>query len=267
MLDFSTSACLLRRTQKIDKISKDRLDRLVFLRGLAESRERARALILSGVVIVNGNKVDKAGVLVKADAEISLCGSVLPFVSRGGVKLEAALNAFSVDVKAAVAIDVGASTGGFTDCLLKRGAARVYALDVGYGQLAWSLRQDSRVVVLERQNVRNIPAEAIPEQVDLVTIDVSFISLEKVIPAVVPRIKAEGHLIALVKPQFEVGKGGVGKGGIVRDAEKREAVVERICGLGKSWGLKTVGHLCSPIRGQKGNIEYLIYFRRLLPES
>lgn len=258
---------LLKRIRTIDKIPKDRLDRLVFLRGLAKSRERARALILSGVVIVNGDKIDKAGVFVRTDAAISLCGSVLPFVSRGGVKLEEALKTFAVEVKAVVAIDVGASTGGFTDCLLKRGAARVYALDVGYGQLAWSLRQDSRVVVLERQNVRSLPAEAIPEQVDLVTIDVSFISLEKVIPAIIPWLKPGGALIALVKPQFEVGRGEVGKGGIVRDSGKREAVVERICDMGKSWGLKTLGVICSPIRGQKGNIESLVYFRRLVSES
>lgn len=255
------------RTRTIDKVPKERLDRLVFLRGLAESRERARALILSGIVIVNGNKMDKAGVLVKSDAAISLCGTVNPFVSRGGLKLEEALKTFEVDVKNAVVIDVGASTGGFTDCLLKRGAARVYALDVGYGQLAWSLRQDPRVVVLERQNVRSLPAEAIPEQVDLVTIDVSFISLEKVIPAICPWLKEGGGLIVLVKPQFEVGKGEVGKGGIVRDTGKREAVVKRICGKGMQWGFKTLGSICSPICGQKGNIEYLVYFRRLVSES
>lgn len=244
-----------------------RLDHLVFLRGLAESRERARAIILSGIVIVNGNKIDKAGTFFKSDAEISLCGPVLPFVSRGGLKLEQALKTFEVDVKHAIVIDVGASTGGFTDCLLKKGAARVYALDVGYGQLAWSLRQDPRVVVLERQNVRSLPSEAIPERVDLVTIDVSFISLEKVIPAILPWLKEDGALIALVKPQFEVGKGEVGRGGIVRDAEKREAVLQRICAMGKQWRLKTLGSICSPIRGQKGNIEYLVYFRRLFSES
>jgi len=258
---------LLRRAQAIEKTPKDRLDRLVFLRGLAESRERARALILSGSVIVNGDKIDKAGVFVRTDATISLCGPVHPFVSRGGIKLEEALKTFKVDVVDAVAIDVGASTGGFTDCLLKRGAARVYAVDVGYGQLAWSLRQDPRVVVLERHNIRTLREEAIPEQVDLVTIDVSFISLEKVIPAVFPWLKVGGALIALVKPQFEVGKGCVGKGGIVRDIEKREAVVERICSMGSVWGLKTLGRICSPIRGQKGNVEYLIYFRRFFPES
>jgi len=239
------------------------LDRLVFLRGLAESRQRARALILGGLVIVDGNKVDKAGTLFRSNVIIHLCGSTLPFVSRGGLKLEEALKTFDVDVKQALVIDVGASTGGFTDCLLQKGAARVYALDVGYGQLAWSLRQDPRVVVLERQNVRSLPPEAIPERVDLVTIDVSFISLEKVIPAIFPWMKEGGGLIALVKPQFEVGKGEVGKGGIVRDLEKREAVLKRICGMGAQWGLKTLGSTCSPIRGQKGNIEYLVYFRRL----
>jgi len=253
----------LKGTDSIATEPKERLDRLVFLRGLAESRERARALILGGLVIVDGNKVDKAGTFFKSDVKIHLCGQTHPFVSRGGLKLEAALEAFDVDVKQAVVIDVGASTGGFTDCLLKRDAARVYALDVGYGQLAWSLRQDARVVVLERQNVRSLLAESIPEEVDLVTIDVSFISLEKVIPAIFPWMKEGGGLIALVKPQFEVGKGEVGKGGIVRDLEKRKAVLERICGMGAQWGLKTLGSICSPIRGQKGNVEYLAYFRRL----
>ncbi|VAX27494.1 RNA binding methyltransferase FtsJ like [hydrothermal vent metagenome] len=253
----------MKGTDSIAKAPKERLDRLVFLRGLAESRERARALILGGLVIVDGNKIDKAGTFFKSDVAIHLCGQTHPFVSRGGLKLEAALEAFDVDVKQAVVIDVGASTGGFTDCLLKRDAARVYALDVGYGQLAWSLRQDPRVVVLERQNVRSLLAESIPEEVDLVTIDVSFISLEKVIPAIFPWMKEGGGLIALVKPQFEVGKGEVGKGGIVRDLEKRKAVLERICGMGSQWGLKTLGSICSPIRGQKGNVEYLAYFRRL----
>ncbi len=253
----------MRPSQTNEKIPKDRLDRLIFLRGLSESRERAKALILSGGVIVNGNKVDKAGSLVKADAEIELIGTSHPFVSRGGLKLEEALSVFSLNVTDFVVMDVGASTGGFTDCLLKRGAARVYAVDVGYGQLAWPLRQDQRVVVIERQNIRAISEDLIPEQVDLVTIDVSFISLEKVIPAVLPWIKKGGALIALIKPQFEVGKGQVGKGGIVRNPENRQAVVTRICGMGVLWGLQILGSIPSPIEGQKGNIEFLVYFKNL----
>ncbi len=245
------------------KLCKERLDRLLFRRGLAESRERARALILGGTVIVNGTKLDKVGALIEADSEIVLLKPASPFVSRGGVKLEKALQVFEVDVTDHVVMDVGASTGGFTDCLLKRGAARVYAVDVGYGQLAWPLRQDRRVVVLERHNIRDISQDLIPEQLDLVTIDVSFISLEKVIPVVAPWVKTDGGLLALIKPQFEVGKGEVGKGGIVRNAEKRAAVVDRICGKGSEWGFRTIGSICSPIQGKKGNIEYLVYFQRL----
>lgn len=246
---------------RIEKTQKDRLDRLLFLRGLAESREKAKALILSGAVIVNGEKLTKAGVLVKTDADIVRSGSPIPFVSRGGVKLEEALKVFNLDVSGLVAMDVGASTGGFTDCLLKRGASRVYAVDVGYGQLAWSLRQDPRVVVLERQNIRTLSRDVLPEQVDWVTIDVSFISLEKVIPCITPWLKPSGGLIALIKPQFEVGKGEVGKGGIIRDSEKRERVVKKISEMGLTWGLVEMGSIRSPICGQKGNVEYLIYFR------
>lgn len=205
--------------------------------------------------------------MIKSDAEITLTGPPPPFVSRGGIKLEAALKTFGVRVIGAVAMDVGASTGGFTDCLLKYGAARVYAVDVGYGQLAWPLRQDERVVVLDRQNIRFISEDVIPERLDFVSIDVSFISLEKVIPCVTPWIKAGGNLIALIKPQFEVGKGEVGKGGIVRAAEKREAVVQKICGMAKAWGLEMMETMCSPIQGQKGNIEYLVYFQKPDPST
>ncbi len=244
------------------QLPKDRLDRLMLFRGMAKSREHAKALILSGTVIVNGAKIDKAGIMVKSDVTIELIGSPLPFVSRGGIKLEAALGTFGVDVQGQVVMDVGASTGGFTDCLLKHGAIRVYALDVGYGQLAWSLRQDQRVVVLERQNIRKMSKDVIPEPLDLATIDVSFISLEKVIPCVIPWIKEGGVIIALIKPQFEVGKGEVGKGGIVRDSEKRDAVVKKICNKGDEWGLQMMGSMCSPIQGQKGNIEYLVNFQK-----
>lgn len=242
--------------------SKERLDLLLQSRGLAESRERARSLILSGSVLVDGEKVEKAGAQVRENAEIVLLGPASPYVSRGGIKLEAALDAFHPDVSGKVVIDVGASTGGFTDCLLQRGAVRVYAVDVGYGQLAWRLRQDPRVVVLERRNIRTLPPETIPEPVDLATIDVSFISLEKVIPSVLSFLKAEGEIIALVKPQFEVGKGEVGRGGIVRSPEKRQKVLDRIHSKAAEWGLEVVGSIPSPILGQKGNAEFLVYFKR-----
>ena len=241
---------------------KERLDLLLVARGFAESREKAKALILSGAIQVGGEKIDKVGVRVNQDAEIVLLKPPSPYVSRGGVKLEAALEAFQIDVAGKIAMDVGASTGGFTDCLLQRGAARVYAIDVGYGQLAWRLRTDPRVVVLERRNIRFLPAEAIPEPVDLATVDCSFISLEKVVPAIIPRLKPEGELITLVKPQFEAGKGEVGKGGIIRDPEKRRMILDRICGKGKEWGLNVVGSIPSPILGQKGNMEFLVYFKK-----
>ena len=250
----------LNKSSLLGKTSKDRLDHLLTSRGLAESRERAKALILSGSVLVDGLKIDKAGASVKTDASINLLQETCPYVSRGGLKLEEALKVFDLDVTGHIVIDVGASTGGFTDCLLKRGAVRVYALDVGYGQLAWSLRQDRRVIVLERQNIRYLSHETIPEQVDLITIDVSFISLEKALPPVIPWLRKGGMIIALIKPQFEVGKGKVGKGGIVRDLSLREAAVDKICRKGKDWGLKTMGRIPSPIQGRKGNVEYLACF-------
>jgi 23S rRNA (cytidine1920-2'-O)/16S rRNA (cytidine1409-2'-O)-methyltransferase len=244
------------------KALKERLDLLLVARGFAESREKAKALILSGSVQVGGKKIDKVGVQIEKDAEIVLLKPPSPYVSRGGIKLEAALKSFQIEVAGKTAIDIGASTGGFTDCLLQQGAIRVYAVDVGYGQLAWRLRTDPRVVVLERRNIRALSSEAVPEAVDLATVDVSFISLKKVIPAITPRLKAEGILIALVKPQFEVGKGEVGKGGIVRDPEKRQIVLDRICGKGKEWGLNVIGTMPSPILGQKGNVEFLVYFKK-----
>ncbi|MBN4054413.1 TlyA family RNA methyltransferase [Nitrospira defluvii] len=247
----------------LKKSSKERLDTLLFQRELAESREKAKALILSGAVIVNGSKIERAGTKVDPNAEIVLLKKSFPYVSRGGIKMESALNAFDLDVSEMVAIDVGASTGGFTDCLLIRGAKRVYAVDVGYGQLAWSLRNDPRVVVLERQNIRYLQKGLIPEQVDLVTIDVSFISLKKVIPAIVSWLKEAGVLIALIKPQFEVGKGAVGKGGIVTDPKLHQAVVEDICQNGSAWKLKEKGLIPSPITGQKGNREFFVYFQKL----
>ncbi len=242
--------------------SKERLDLLVHGRGLAESREQAKGLILGGSVLVGGSKVTKAGLFVNKDTPISIVDAPTPYVSRGGLKLAQALVSFKIQVHGMVAIDVGASTGGFTDCLLQQGASRIYAVDVGYGQLAWRLRQDPRVVVLERRNIRYLPAEEIGGQVDLAVVDLSFISLIKVVPKVVSFLKEEGDLIVLVKPQFEVGRGEVGKGGIVRSEEKRKEVLEKICAKGKEWGLRLIGAIPSPIFGKKGNEEYLVYFKK-----
>lgn len=241
------------------KINKLRLDRLLVDRGLVESRERGHALILAGQVLVNGQKVDKAGALVPEDAEIRILGEQMPYVSRGGLKLEAALKEFNVSVEGKTALDVGASTGGFTDCLLQQGAKKVYAVDVGYGQMAWKLRQDPRVALIERTNIREMDAKLIPEPVDISVIDVSFISLEKVIPSILQFLKPDAGIIALIKPQFEVGKGQVGKGGIVRDEEARRAAVERVESFFRDLGFEVKGVIQSPITGQDGNVEYLIY--------
>lgn len=231
-------------------------------KGLVQSRERARALILAGGVLVDGRIIDKAGEMVDASAEISLKGKDIPYVSRGGLKLEKALDEFNIDVAGKAAMDVGASTGGFTDCLLQLGAKRVYAIDVGYGQLDLKLRNDPRVVNIERQNIRYLERAKIPEPVDIATIDASFISLTKVIPKVLEFIKGNGELIALIKPQFEVGKGEVGKGGVVRDEAKQMAVVEKIKGFCEEIGLTVIGVVESPVLGPKGNREFLIYARK-----
>jgi 23S rRNA (cytidine1920-2'-O)/16S rRNA (cytidine1409-2'-O)-methyltransferase len=241
------------------KKGKLRLDRLLVERGLAVSREKAQAVIAAGQVLVNGQRLDKAGMSVPYEAELRITGEALPFVSRGGLKLEAALKEFSISVEGRTALDIGASTGGFTDCLLQHGCEKVYAVDVGYGQLAWKLRQDPRVVVIERTNVREMEPSLVPGPVDIAVIDVSFISLEKVVPAVLKFLKKGSELIALIKPQFEAGRGQVGKGGIVRDEATRTAVVERIAGFVRDQGLEVKGVIPSPITGQDGNVEFLIH--------
>jgi 23S rRNA (cytidine1920-2'-O)/16S rRNA (cytidine1409-2'-O)-methyltransferase len=238
---------------------KIRLDRLLVERGLAPARERAQALILAGQVLVNGAPVAKAGALVSTEAAITLKSPDQPYVSRGGLKLAAALEHFQVEVAGLVALDVGVSTGGFTDCLLQRGAARVYGVDVGYGQLAWRLRQDPRVIVLERTNIRYLPREAIPEEVDLAVADVSFISLRLVLPQVLLFLRPGGAVLALVKPQFEVGKGQVGKGGVVREQQLQLQAVAEIQAFAHTLGLEALGVMPSPILGPKGNQEYLLY--------
>ncbi len=238
---------------------KVRLDRLILDRGFVESREKGQAIILAGNVLVNGQKVEKAGALVAEDSDIRILGEPMPYVSRGGLKLEAALREFKVDVSGKTALDVGASTGGFTECLLQRGCRKVYAVDVGYGQLAWKLRQDPRVISIERTNIREIEPALIPEPIDIAVIDASFISLEKVIPSVLKFLFANAEIVALIKPQFEVGKGRVGKGGIVRDEAARTAVVEKVKAFFHELGLDVKGLMRSPITGQDGNVEFLIY--------
>jgi 23S rRNA (cytidine1920-2'-O)/16S rRNA (cytidine1409-2'-O)-methyltransferase len=239
-----------------------RLDLALVERGLARSREEAQRRILAGEVRVCGRIAAKASETVSPDAEVRVEPRRSGYVSRGGDKLAAALDAFAIDPAGLVALDVGASTGGFTDCLLRRGAARVYALDVGYGQLAWSLRNDPRVVVIERQNVRELPKGAIPEPVDLATIDVSFISLRLVLPKVVSLLAGSGRLVALVKPQFEVGKGKVGKGGVVRDPALHREVVEAVRAAAGALALAEIGEIESPLVGPKGNREFLLGWRR-----
>ena len=242
---------------------KQRLDLAVFSRGLAASRQRARALIMSGKILVNRKLIDKPGVPVAEQDEILLKGDDHPFVSRGGLKLEAALQAFEVVVADKVCLDVGASTGGFTDCLLQHGARQVYAVDVGYGQLAWKLRQDPRVAVFERTNIRHLPFETVGESVDLVTIDVSFISLRIVIPAVLQFMKENAAVLALIKPQFEVGKGQVGKGGVVRDPTLHQQVLDELSAFLAACLCRSAGVIDSPILGPKGNKEFFIYLQRL----
>ena len=244
------------------KNNKMRIDRLLVERGLAASREKSQALIIAGQVLVNGQKQDKAGATVPEDAEIRILGDQLPYVSRGGLKLESALKEFNVSVSGKTALDVGASTGGFADCLLQQGARKIYAVDVGYGQLAWKLRQDRRVVVIERVNIRHIDPLLLPEPIDIAVIDVSFISLEKVVPTVVQFLKPASEIIALIKPQFEVGKELVGKGGIVRDDVARAAAIEKVKENFREAGFTVKGVIPSPITGQDGNVEFLIYALR-----
>jgi 23S rRNA (cytidine1920-2'-O)/16S rRNA (cytidine1409-2'-O)-methyltransferase len=240
------------------KREKERLDRVLLDRNLVESRERARALIMAGQVVVDDHVVAKAGQLVHVDAEIRMKGEILPFVSRGGLKLEKALDFFTIDVTDLVALDCGASTGGFTDCLLQRGARKVFAVDVGYGQLAWKLRQDDRVVSLEKCNIRYLESERLDEVPDIAVIDVSFISLDKVLPNVRSLVKDGGRIIALIKPQFEVGRGEVGKGGVVREDQKHREVIASVHALAESLSLEVIGITESPILGPKGNREFLI---------
>jgi 23S rRNA (cytidine1920-2'-O)/16S rRNA (cytidine1409-2'-O)-methyltransferase len=242
-------------------MARTRLDRLLVARGLAPTREKAQAMILSGAVSVDGRRIDKAGTPVDENADVAVAGPPHPYVSRGGVKLAAALDAFGLDPFGLVCLDVGASTGGFTDCLLQRGAARVYAVDVGYGQLDAKLRSDPRVVLREKVNARALASEHVPAPVGLAAMDLSFISARLVLPAVVPLVAKGGAIVVLVKPQFEAGRAEVGKGGVVRSEAVRERVVSEIEHFGRSLGLEHLGSLPSPIRGAHGNEEFLVGFR------
>ncbi|HUI18300.1 MAG TPA: TlyA family RNA methyltransferase [Alphaproteobacteria bacterium] len=246
-----------------ERPTKLRLDQLLVARGLAESRSRAQALVMAGLVYSGEKRLEKPGALVAAELALSLRGTDHPWVSRGGLKLAAALDHFAIDPSGLVALDIGASTGGFTDVLLARGVARVYAVDVGHGQLAWKLRQDPRVIVLERVNARYLGRREVPEPVGLIACDASFIGLETLLPAPLSLAAAEAFLVALVKPQFEVGRGEVGKGGIVRDARLHEEVCARIRGfIAGLPGWRVLGIIASPIEGADGNKEFLIAAER-----
>lgn len=236
-----------------------RLDNLLVERGFFQSRNRAQAAVMEGNVLVNNIKKTKPGSLVDEDAKIEIIGDQLPYVSRGGLKLEKAIQVFDISFKEKTVLDIGASTGGYTDCALQKGAKKVFAVDVGYGQLAWKLRNDPRVINMERVNARYLTPEDIGEKVDIVTLDVSFISLEKVVSACLPLVKEGGELVALIKPQFEAGKEKVGKKGVVKDPQVHIEVLEQVTRTLNDLGLRVLNLTFSPIRGPKGNIEYLAY--------
>ncbi|MBQ9687197.1 MAG: TlyA family RNA methyltransferase [Oscillospiraceae bacterium] len=242
-------------------MKKIRLDQLVYERGFTESRERAKTTIMSGLVFVNGQRADKPGMSVDPEAKIEVHGDALPFVSRGGYKLDKALKVFPIDPAGKVCIDCGASTGGFTDVLLQHGAKKVYAVDVGYGQLAWKLRQDERVVNLERTNLRYISSEQIPEPIELAVMDVSFISIKLIIPAVKQLLVPNADYVCLIKPQFEAGREEVGKKGVVRDAAVHERVIQEILAFIPTVGMSVCGLDYSPVKGPEGNIEYICHVK------
>ena len=247
--------------------NKTRLDVLLVERGLQETRQKAQATIMSGLVFVNNQKVDKVGTPVANDAEIEVRGNALKYVSRGGLKLEKAMMSFALSLDGCICGDIGASTGGFTDCMLQNGASKVYAVDVGYGQLAWSLRNDPRVVNLEKTNVRYITEEQVPERISFVSVDVSFISLTKILEPVKALMAEDAEIVALIKPQFEAGREKVGKKGVVREPETHLEVIETVLDYAKSIGFSVLGLTFSPIKGPEGNIEYLLYAKNRPEES
>lgn len=242
-----------------EKVEKERLDVLLVQQGLATSRELAKAYIMAGNVYVDGQKEDKAGTKVAVNAALEVKGNQMKYVSRGGYKLEKAVDEFGISLDGKICLDIGASTGGFTDCMLQNGASKVYAIDVGYGQFAWKLRNDERVVCLEKTNVRYVTHEQVPDEGDFASIDVSFISLTKVLPAVLGVLGEKGQLVCLIKPQFEAGREKVGKKGVVRDINVHKEVIEMIANYVRAQNLGILGLSFSPIKGPEGNIEYLIY--------
>ena len=241
---------------------KERLDTVLVQRNLATSREKAKAMIMEGLVYVNGQKSDKPGSQIKEDDQIEVRGETLRYVSRGGKKLEKAMEVFPITLTGCTCIDIGASTGGFTDCMLQNGAVKVYSVDVGYGQLAWSLRNDERVVNLERTNIRYVTEEQIPQLVDFISVDVSFISLTLVLPVAWKLLKEGAKMVCLVKPQFEAGKDKVGKKGVVRDPQIHREVIEKVAGCAAELGFSRLGLDFSPIKGPEGNIEYLLFLQK-----
>ena len=240
---------------------KKRLDVLVFEKGYADSRERAKAIIMSGNVYVNNQKADKPGTQYDEDAPLEVRSSGLKYVSRGGLKLEKAMSSFSLDLEGATSLDIGASTGGFTDCMLQNGARKVYSVDVGYGQLAWKLRTDERVVNMERTNFRNVTKDDISEEIDFFSVDVSFISLKIILPVARTLLSKEGSGVCLIKPQFEAGREKVGKKGVVRDKKVHAEVIDSIVNFTLSAGFDVLGLDFSPVKGPEGNIEYLMYVK------
>lgn len=243
-------------------MKKERLDVLLVKKGLASSREKAKAIIMSGIVFVDGQREDKAGSTFDEKQQIIIKGKTLKYVSRGGLKLEKAMNNFGISLEGKVCMDVGASTGGFTDCMLQNGAIKVYSVDVGHGQLDWKLRNDERVVCMERTNMRYMTEDDIEEKASFVSIDVSFISLTKILPAVSRILETEGQVVALIKPQFEAGREKVGKKGVVRDPKVHEEVIEKICDFASSNGFLLLHLDYSPIKGPEGNIEYLLHMQK-----
>ncbi len=241
---------------------KIRLDVLLTQKGLAPSRERARSLIMAGQVYINEQKCDKAGLMVEEDTVPEIRGETLRYVSRGGLKLEKAMAAFPISLEGKTSMDIGASTGGFTDCMLQNGAKKVYAVDVGYGQFAWKLRTDPRVVNMERTNIRYVTPEQIGEKLDFASIDVSFISLRLVLPVAYSLLKEGGEIVALIKPQFEAGRGQVGKKGVVRDPAIHLEVIRNVLSFARETGFSVCGLSFSPIKGPEGNIEYLVYLKK-----
>ncbi len=248
-------------------MKKERLDVLMVRRNLAESREKAKALIMSGIVYVNGQKEDKAGTSFEETVQIEVRGNTLKYVSRGGLKLEKAMSRFGVQLAGKVCMDVGASTGGFTDCMLQNGAVKVYAVDVGHGQLAWKLRNDDRVICMEKTNIRYVTPEDIGDRIEFASIDVSFISLTKVLGPVKQLLTDEGQVVCLIKPQFEAGREKVGKKGVVREKSVHLEVIEMVMDYARSIGFGILGLEFSPIKGPEGNIEYLLYLQNILQEN